>query len=208
LFLGEVLDSTFLEDEIVQKVSFHAGEHDLFTIRDLPDDLLFLEIEHKEVLLDAEEAFRFRLNALSFAVAQIVVEQGRVLQGHNILVSTEFNELVRQVLEPDDHEHFLFVKHSDVVEALGVVSDAEFLVCGQRGHAQGRILQSGVAHKSAACAPEADTTKVVRLQLFIFLALDREISSSKMDGLNIFEHIAGVLTIFSIMRVVCATVAV
>ena len=88
-----------------------------------------------EVLLDTEEAFRLHLNALGFVVAQVVAEQGRVLQGLDSFVITKINELVRQVLEPDDYERFLAVKHSDVVEALGVVSDSEGLVLGERGHA-------------------------------------------------------------------------
>ena len=81
------------------------------------------------------------------------------------------------------------------------MSDAEGLVLGQRGHAQGRILQAGVAHKLAACAPDADTAVVVRLQQFVFLTLHRELASSKKNGLNIFEHIAGVFTILAFFGV-------
>lgn len=170
-----------------------------------PDDFLLLKVEDVEVLGEAVELFAYGLHLSLLVVAKVVLEKRSILKGLNVLlIVAEGDELMRQILQVNDHEDFLPIEGANVEKALAIMADTEFLVIGQRRNAQGRVLKASISHIFATCAPYRNAAIVIRLQLVVVLALHLEFCGSELNRLSFTEHITGVLSVTVSLGVIVA----
>mmetsp|Transcript_1797 Transcript_1797/g.2551 ORF Transcript_1797/g.2551 Transcript_1797/m.2551 type:complete len:754 (-) Transcript_1797:774-3035(-) len=178
-----------------------AHEEHTLAVLEAPDFLGLTEVDHVEVLSPAPVglALTLDLNLSLHGVADVVLEETRALEGLDLFgIGAQVQELVRQVLQVDNHELGSAVKLADIVKALGVVAHSEDLVGLERRHAESCVLQTSVSLQLATSTPDGHAAVVVSRQARVVHAKLVKGSSSELDALTFLEHVASVLTVLLI----------
>ncbi len=202
--------AVFKLDELLL-TSVSTAEENVLTVWEAPHFLLRANVHDMEVFdVSVEDAsFLFNLNALFYGVAQIVFEKTRVFQSLNFVgVRTQIEELVGQIMEPNNDKLVLAVALADIVKTLGIVADTEHLVSLEGWHTERGVFQSRVAHQVLTRRPDRNARVVISTKSLVRLAELFEGGASELDAFRLFEHVACVLTVFTASRALIAIGAV